>query len=271
MQKETNSRRTRDDRIRYWTPRLVAIVVGLVVGVAGFWPGGRDGVAFLANWSSFCIQAGAIYLFLFEREFLANFVLDILDFLRRVREYREAAKPKSATSETQAAPPSAAPTSETMPPVAARATQGPPLEPQMTTELAPPRFQSRDRSSGFRALVGLVFVGLIAALLAIMKLQSVNESGGRTGGQVADVSVRPAHEPMKSQNQPGSAQTHAVQSGESCWSVAASAARDGERTVQVWLRILAANPVLCSERREQILRPGSTLEIPREEPQPTED
>lgn len=283
MEEENDSRRMRDNGIRYWTPRLVAIVVGLGVGVAGIWQGGREAVAFLANWSTFCIQAGAIYLFLFEREFLANLVLDILDFVRRVREYREvraaeraaaqtqAAKPSRQTSETKTAPSSAASTSETEPQVEARAAQGPRPETQITTVLDRPRFQSRDRSSGFRAFIGLVFVGLIAVLLVTVRLRSGNESDNRTGGEVADVSVGPANEPIRLQAQPRSAQTHAVQSGESCWSIAASAARDGERAEQMWLRILAANPELCSARGEQVLRPGSTLEIPREEPQSTED
>lgn len=291
MEEETDSRRTRDDGIRYWTPRLVAIAVGVGVGVAGFWSGGRDGVAFLADWSTFCIQAGAIYLFLFEREFLANLVLDILDFVRRVREYRErraaeraAAREAARRAQAQAAKP--APTSprdsNDAPAAATSQTRSPveePVEEQVaqhpndspiTTALEPPRFQSRDRASGFRGLVGLVFVGLVAALLVTTTLRSDEKREDRTAGEVADVPAEPANESITPQDQQ-STQTHAVQAGESCWSVADGVAREGERTEQVWLRILAANPELCSVRREQVLRPGSTLEIPPEEPQSTED
>jgi len=275
MEEHTDSRRTRDDVIRYWAPRLVAIAIGLVVGIAGFWSAGRDTVAFLANWSTFCIQAGAIYLFLFEREFLANLVMDFLEFVRRVRDYRErraaqraAAQEAVRRARTQTAkstPPAQASTNpmsakEPLPeaqPAAAMDAQ----EDPNTETFVRPQFRSRDSAFSLRAVVGMIFVMLIAALLASAALQSDEGTDGRVAAPPADLPEDASNLPVTPQNSQQSVRTHAVQDGESCWSVAADLAQ-GESIEPIWLQILAANPALCSSQRQRVLRPGSTLTIP---------
>lgn len=277
MENETDSRRKREDVIRYWAPRAVAIAIGLGVGIAGFWPGGRDTVAFLANWSAFCLQAGTIYLVLFEREFLANLVIDFLEFVRRHREYRErrdadraarqAAVKRAPTQSADARPPksesapSPAATPET--PVSEREYPKPSTSEDQERPVAPlekPRFRSRDGSFGVRAVLGLIFVALVGALFIVPMLSSretapVEEPSTNLGEQSGALPITPPDlQPLT--------QTHAVQDGESCWSIASGLARSGERVESIWLQIITANPELCSLQSDQTLMPGSTLTIP---------
>jgi hypothetical protein len=284
MEHETDSRRTREDVIRYWTPRVVAIGLALAVGLAGFWSGGRETMSFLADWSTFCIQAGAIYLFVFEREFLANLVVDFLDFVRRMREYRErraaaraaaqeaasrvkeqAAKPSERSTSASASQPTPAP--KASPAVPASQAKQPIAEDHEQTNGAPlerPRFRSRDRALGLRVFLGLAFVALVVALLVggLLPQRSQPSEDISVVAPPSDPPVPPTDVPITPQVvQPS---TRIVADGESCWSIAASVAQTGERTESVWLRILAANPELCSMQRDQPLRPGSTLTIPTE-------
>lgn len=285
MEEQTDSRRTREDVIRYWTPRVVAIALGLIVGLAWFWPGGPDVVAFLANWSTFCIQAGAIYLFVFEREFLANLVVDFLEFVRRLREYRErrAAEQAAAQEAARRARAEAAARPSTATPAASRPApsavspvdeaQKPGNSEQQSSSTAPlvkPRFRSRDGAFGFRAIAGLLFLAVIGALF----ITGTPPQGEKTGEQ----DDAPAERPVASQPSAAAAQSsvepstqmHTIRGGESCWSVAADIAQAGERIEPLWLRILAANPQRCSTQRERALRPGTILVIPDQATSPTE-
>jgi|CXWL01.1.fsa_nt_gi hypothetical protein len=286
MENQTDSRRTRDDAIRYWALRVVVIALAFLVLVAGFWSTGRDAVAFLANWSTFCLQAGAIYLFVFEREFLANLVIDILDFIKRVREHRErraaeraaileVSKRASAEAETQQNGAEAAASARTPAAVAAKvaATQRTTAAQPIAHAYKPPRFRSRDGAFGVRAVVGLVFVAVIGALLVGIPHFASREPAEaelESAAQPAIVTPPQSDEPLTPAEMPAMAD-YLVREGESCWAVAERIA-DGDRqlTASTWLDLLAANEDSCSLNREQILRPGSVLSLPANETEPQE-
>lgn len=87
-------------RIRFWAPRVVAALCAAALLVVGKWEWGRSGVAFLADYTTVCLQVGVLYAFFFEREFIANIILDLMELVERLRRHRTAATTAPKESRT---------------------------------------------------------------------------------------------------------------------------------------------------------------------------
>ena len=267
-QREEESPRQRS--IRYWAPRVVAGLIGFGALFAGLWDAGRNSISFLADWSTFVIQAGAIYLFVFEREFLATLVLDFLDFVERMKAWRARRAAEHETRGTAAkaeriSPAGKVATQETTegaaPPPPPPAAPPPAVDPR-------PRFRSRDTAFGGRAALGIVFVALLGLLFwNPFGAGSRNDAQSRVAVSTPSATVTPAPEPAPlpstQVSNPPTAWTYTVRDGDSCMSLGQRAHPDDAREALAFCEMLQReNPHVQLRPLRSRIRPGDELTIP---------
>lgn len=268
----------RQRSIRYWAPRVVAGLIGFGALFAGLWDAGRSSISFLADWSTFVIQAGAIYLFVFEREFLANLVLDFLDFVERMKAWRahraaEREARRTAAKSEPVSPPGKVATQETAtdgnadapPPTAPRpviATPPPAVEPR-------PRFRSRDAAFGGRAAFGIAFVALLGVLIW-NPFGAGSPNAGQSPVTASTPSVTPTESaplPSPQVSDPPIAWTYSVRDGDSCMGLGQRAHPDDARQALVFCEMLQReNPNVQLRPLRSRIRPGDELSVPADIP-----
>lgn len=272
------ARQKLEHTLRLW----LLIAVAAVLLVLGIWAPGREIVGFLANWSTFVLQIGAIYLFVFEQKFLANLVLDFLDWAATVKAWnalraqeREAAREaKRAAAAAKAAQASAAakPSSATAKPTSSAQPQ--PIQPQpAATKPLPaagprPEFHSRDPSFLPKALTAIGFVVLLGFVVwSAFQWGQGNEQVATTAPATTTDAATDAAQAAETPPAPAPAQpwTYTVRQGDSCMGLGERIhPTDARAALAVCIDLQTANPSVTLRPFRSDIDPGDHLTIPAE-------
>lgn len=279
MDEQREEETPREQSIRYWAPRVVAGLIGFGALFAGLWDAGRSSISFLADWSTFVIQAGAIYLFVFEREFLANLVLDFLDFVERMKAWRasraaEREARRTAAKSERISPAGKAATQEDVTEGDANAQAPAPAPAPRPVITAPPpaveprpRFRSRDSGFGVRAALGIVFVALLGLFIwnpfGAGSRDAAHEHTSISTPPATPAPAVPAQQTAQAPVAPTAAWTYIVREGDSCMGLGQRAYPGDARQALAFCELLQReNPNVQLLPVRSRIRPGDDLAVP---------